>query len=145
MAKRSATEVVPGVPPLKKLQLEEIHSGPDHILDDDDDFTTNPQTPGSEAPSSPTTGVTTPRTKFPSDLKTLSCTWPGCSKTFNRPARLRDHLNSHTNSRPFKCPYADCDKDYTVDKHLKQHIKATHTNERRHVCQKEGCGRRRSH
>ena len=90
---------------------------------------------------SPNTTVTTPRARFPSDLKTLACTWPGCTKTFNRPARLRDHLNSHTNSRPFKCPYEDCDKDYTVDKHLKQHIKATHTHERRHVCQREGCGK----
>lgn len=144
MAKRSATEAGPGVPPLKKLQTEGVHLAPDLLPappDDDDVHTTAPQTPASEVPSSPTTGVTTPRTKFPSDLKTLPCTWPGCPKTFNRPARLRDHLNSHTNSRPFKCPYADCDKDYTVDKHLKQHIKATHTNERRHVCQKEGCGK----
>lgn len=54
---------------------------------------------------------------------------------------MRDHLNSHTNSRPFKCPYDDCGKDYTVDKHLKQHIKAVHTQERKHVCQREGCGK----
>lgn len=90
---------------------------------------------------SPVTVATTPRAKFPSDLKTLPCTWPGCPKTFNRPARLRDHLNSHTNSRPFKCPYDDCDKDYIEDKHLKQHIKAVHTNERKHVCLRPGCGK----
>lgn len=85
--------------------------------------------------------ATTPRAKFPSDLKTLICTWPGCAKTFNRPARLRDHLNSHTNSRPFQCPYDDCDKDYIEDKHLKQHIKAVHTHERKHICPREGCGK----
>lgn len=90
---------------------------------------------------SPVTVATTPRAKFPSDLKTLACTWPGCTKTFNRPARLRDHLNSHTNSRPFKCPYDDCDKDYIEDKHLKQHIKAAHTNERKYTCQVDGCGK----
>lgn len=87
------------------------------------------------------TGTTTPRPKFPSDLKTLACTWPDCPKTFNRPARLRDHLNSHTNSRPFKCTYVGCDKDYIEDKHLKQHVKAVHTNERNHVCPREGCGK----
>ena len=107
----------------------------------DDDFTPA-QTPSSVADAESTaTGATTPRAKFPSDLKTLSCTWPGCPKTFNRPARLRDHLNSHTNSRPFKCPYDDCDKDYIEDKHLKQHIKGTHTHERKHVCHREGCGK----
>ncbi|KJZ72917.1 hypothetical protein HIM_07680 [Hirsutella minnesotensis 3608] len=90
---------------------------------------------------SPVTAATTPRTKFPSDLKTLACTWPGCPKTFNRPARLRDHLNSHTNSRPFKCPFDGCDKDYIEDKHLKQHVKAVHTHERKYVCQRDGCGK----
>lgn len=91
------------------------------------------------AASSPATAATTPRARFPSDLKTLACTWPGCSKTFNRPARLRDHLNSHTNSRPFKCPYDGCAKDYIEDKHLKQHIKAWHTHERKYVCPRDGC------
>ena len=111
-------------------------------IDNADDDVTTAHTPSSTNDAeSPVTAVTTPRAKFPSDLKTLVCTWPGCTKTFNRPARLRDHLNSHTNSRPFKCPYDDCDKDYTVDKHLKQHIKAVHTQERKHVCQREGCGK----
>lgn len=142
MAKRSAVEDAPGPEvPFKKLHLDTSH----HLVEeqDDDDATTTAQTPTSmnDAGSPATTTATTPRAKFPSDLKTLPCTWPGCPKTFNRPARLRDHLNSHTNSRPFKCPYEDCDKDYTVDKHLKQHIKAVHTHERKHVCPREGCGK----
>lgn len=142
MAKRGADEFPPGVESLpKKLQPDFDY----HAVDepDYDDASTPAHTPDSfNDPSSPaTTTVTTPRTRFPSDLKTLPCTWPGCPKTFNRPARLRDHLNSHTNSRPFQCPYEDCDKDYTVDKHLKQHIKAVHTHERKHVCQREGCGK----
>lgn len=146
MAKRSAVEDAPGPEvPLKKLHLDPGQPRHDNEEQDDDydDVTTAAQTPTSmnEADSPATTTVTTPRAKFPSDLKTLPCTWPGCPKTFNRPARLRDHLNSHTNSRPFKCPYDDCDKDYTVDKHLKQHIKSQHTQERNHVCQKEGCGK----
>ncbi|KAJ6782068.1 hypothetical protein PWT90_03146 [Aphanocladium album] len=116
---------------------------PDPFLDAGEDDVTTVQTPSSFAGDmeSPATVATTPRAKFPSDLKTLPCTWPGCPKTFNRPARLRDHLNSHTNSRPFKCTYEGCDKDYIEDKHLKQHVKAVHTNERKHVCQREGCGK----
>ncbi|KAJ3527482.1 hypothetical protein NM208_g10682 [Fusarium decemcellulare] len=141
MSKRSAVEAAPGTPSAKK------HHGDDpddlYVDDAEDDVTTH--SPGSfnepDSPQTVNTAATTPRPKFPSDLKTLACTWPGCPKTFNRPARLRDHLNSHTNSRPFKCTYDDCDKDYIEDKHLKQHIKAVHTLERKHVCPKEGCGK----
>ncbi|KAI1271136.1 transcription factor IIIA [Xylaria sp. FL0933] len=83
-----------------------------------------------------------PARKWPSDLKTIKCTYPGCAKTFNRPARLAAHLRSHNNERPFVCPYPDCDKDYIEEKHLKQHIKGSHTAERDHVCNHEGCGKK---
>lgn len=142
--KRSAIEEASGASPTKKLHIDFTRSN----LEDIEDDQTTAQTPSSSHepdhehdPESPITAATTPRARFPSDFKTLACTWPSCPKTFNRPARLRDHLNSHTNSRPFKCPYDACDKDYTVDKHLKQHIKAVHTHERKHVCQREGCGK----
>ncbi|KAL2123882.1 hypothetical protein VTJ04DRAFT_247 [Mycothermus thermophilus] len=79
--------------------------------------------------------------KFPSDLKTIKCTWPGCTKTFNRPARLTAHLRSHTNDRPHKCPYEGCDKAYLEEKHLAQHIKGSHTHERKYVCSEPGCGK----
>lgn len=153
MSKRVAQDDADGVSPLKRLHLEDLpqdsnppapavedtpttpssaaHRDEDDDYDDDD----------GDAADSPATTATTPRARFPSDLKTLACTWPGCTKTFNRPARLRDHLNSHTNSRPFACPWPGCDKDYTVDKHLKQHVKAVHTLERKHVCPREGCGK----
>ncbi|KAF4425216.1 transcription factor IIIA [Fusarium acutatum] len=142
MSKREAAEAAIDVPPAKRL----YRGGPDDLyIDDAEDDLTSAHTPYStqdpDSPQTVNTAATTPRAKFPSDLKTLACTWPGCPKTFNRPARLRDHLNSHTNSRPFKCPYDGCEKDYIEDKHLKQHIKAVHTLERKHVCQKEGCGK----
>ncbi|KAF2964361.1 hypothetical protein GQX73_g9205 [Xylaria multiplex] len=82
-----------------------------------------------------------PARKWPSDLKTIKCTYPDCEKTFNRPARLAAHLRSHNNERPFNCPYPDCDKDYIEEKHLKQHIKGSHTAERDHTCTHEGCGK----
>ncbi|KAH8894990.1 hypothetical protein GQ53DRAFT_744407 [Thozetella sp. PMI_491] len=77
--------------------------------------------------------------KFPSDLKTIQCPEPGCSKTFNRPARLTAHLRSHSNDRPFKCKQPGCDKSYMEEKHLRQHVKGSHTQERKYVCEEPGC------
>lgn len=93
------------------------------------------------AATSINTTTTRASRRFPSDLKTISCTFAGCTKTFNRPARLAAHLRSHTNDRPFKCPYDDCDKDYLEEKHLSQHIKGSHTNDRKYNCPEPGCGK----
>ncbi|KAH6897210.1 hypothetical protein B0T10DRAFT_476314 [Thelonectria olida] len=143
MSKRSAVGLAPGAPSSKRQHAADFDD--DEYIDDPDDDVLTAETPRSvteaDSPMTANTGATTPRPKFPSDLKTLACTWPDCPKTFNRPARLRDHLNSHTNSRPFKCSYVGCDKDYIEDKHLKQHVKAVHTLERNHVCPREGCGK----
>ncbi|KAF6842881.1 hypothetical protein CMUS01_02683 [Colletotrichum musicola] len=87
------------------------------------------------------TSMTTRSRKFPSDLKTIKCTYPDCQKTFNRPARLAAHLRSHTDDRPFKCTEAGCDKDYREEKHLRQHVKGSHTQERAYACAHEGCGK----
>lgn len=97
------------------------------------------QTEPSNTSSTPLTAHSTTSRRFPSDLKTIKCSWPNCTKTFNRPARLNAHLRSHTNDRPFKCAYPECDKSFLEEKHLKQHIKGSHTGERDHVCQYPGC------
>ncbi|ERS97245.1 hypothetical protein HMPREF1624_06576 [Sporothrix schenckii ATCC 58251] len=87
----------------------------------------------SEAHTTPvTTALSTSSRRFPSDLKTIPCTWPNCPKTFNRPARLTAHLRSHTNDRPFKC--TQCPKTYLEEKHLRQHIKGSHSQERQYFC-----------
>ncbi|KAL9014276.1 MAG: hypothetical protein Q9173_001059 [Seirophora scorigena] len=39
--------------------------------------------------------------RFRSELKKHLCTYPDCSKAFNRPAKLSQHILSHTNVRPF--------------------------------------------
>src|SRR6266566_5631649 len=74
------------------------------------------QSDGDSAPSNhQSTLVTAPSTssrRFPSDLKTIQCTYPNCDRLFNRPARLTAHLRSHTNDRAFKCTYPGCKKDY---------------------------------
>ncbi|CAK7215620.1 hypothetical protein SBRCBS47491_002542 [Sporothrix bragantina] len=100
---------------------------------DDDLDSQEGHTAPSEAHTTPvTTALSTASRRFPSDLKTIPCTWPNCTKTFNRPARLTAHLRSHTNDRPFKCP--DCPKTYLEEKHLRQHIKGSHSQERQYVC-----------
>lgn len=130
--------------------------GRDHDNDNDNDSTTitsiattlqppeslSSTTAATSIPASPSRSSSTRRTrKFPSDLKTIKCTYQGCPKTFNRPARLAAHLRSHTNDRPHRCPYEGCDKTYLEEKHLAQHIKGSHTHERRYVCAEPGCGK----
>ncbi|KAL2256957.1 hypothetical protein VTK26DRAFT_839 [Humicola hyalothermophila] len=111
----------------------------------EDNISTNtigdPITPPSTAAPSTAAATTRRARRFPSDLKTIPCTYPSCPKTFNRPARLAAHLRSHVNDRPHKCPYEGCGKDYLEEKHLAQHIKGTHTHERRYACAEPGCGK----
>lgn len=83
-----------------------------------------------------TEASTTPsgRRKFPSEYKTISCTVAGCTKKFNRPARLVAHMRSHNNERPYQCTYEGCDKAYSDNKYLKSHIVSAHTKEAKFVC-----------
>jgi general transcription factor IIIA len=83
-----------------------------------------------------------PRKKFPSELKTLKCPYDGCLKSFNRQSRLETHKLVHENKRPFVCAEPGCGKDYHDKKHLTAHTKASHSNMRAHVCHWEGCGKK---
>ncbi|KAK4459507.1 hypothetical protein QBC42DRAFT_307802 [Cladorrhinum samala] len=156
--KRKATDQVGIAGPSKRSQLEPEDAEPftnledqettaestSHYNEDDESapahFSHGDQTPGATTIDS-TAASTRRNRRFPSDLKTIRCTHPGCTKTFNRPARLTAHLRSHTNDRQFRCPYPDCDKDYLEEKHLTQHIKGSHTHEKKYVCAEEGCGK----
>lgn len=91
---------------------------------------------GTETPITQTSA--SPRI-FPSQLKNIRCTYDGCDKTFNRPAKLVAHLRSHTNERPFICTHLGCNKAYLQDKHLQHHIKSSHSSERKFQCEWEGC------
>ncbi|KAH9411781.1 hypothetical protein HK407_03g05310 [Ordospora pajunii] len=50
------------------------------------------------------------------------CNVQGCGKTFTRAAKLNDHLNTHTNERPYRCDM--CEKAYMRNSHLTIHKKS---------------------
>jgi general transcription factor IIIA len=71
--------------------------------------------------------------------KKFKCTYEGCSKAFNRPIRLEDHLRSHINDRAYRCPHEGCSNTYLRLTHLNQHIKSAHTQIRDYKCTWKGC------
>ncbi|KAI6092574.1 hypothetical protein F4821DRAFT_224401 [Hypoxylon rubiginosum] len=81
-----------------------------------------------------------PAYKWPSDFKTIKCPYTGCTKTFNRPARLTAHLRSHNNERPYACKVPGCGKRYIEEKHLRQHMVGSHS-EPAHICPEPDCGK----
>ena len=94
-----------------------------------------PQNTPATTPPSSSVHEDTPRDK----QKRFACTYDNCPKAFNRPARLEEHLRSHTNDRAFKCPYKGCSKTYLRDSHLKHHVKSAHTKVRDYKCTWDGC------
>ena len=122
----------------------------DHIKSEaDDDFSDRASQVSQSASTQPTTLTQlSSRRKFPSELKTIKCTYPGCDKAYNRPARLAAHFRSHTNDRPFKCTYPegshsaerkyscaapDCGKSFLTATRLRRH-QAVHEGQERYRC-----------
>ena len=117
-----------------ELDDEEYDAVSDYVMSDpESDFEEGDKC------NTPLTTPSTPRNPRPSDRKTLSCPYNNCSKTFNRRARLNEHLRSHTNTRLFKCPH--CPKDFLRDSHMKHHVKSAHSNIRDYTCNYPGCGK----
>ncbi|XXH04995.1 subunit common to RNA polymerases I, II, and III [Hypoxylon texense] len=147
--KRKATNVTGLVnpPAVRRRQLGTYDDPgdfePDVDHEDSDDESYHASTSSSVPAHNHNTPLTpqSPAHKFPSDFKTIKCTHPGCTKTFNRPARLAAHIRSHTNERPYKCTVPGCDKDYMEEKHLRQHMKGSHSDERDYICPQPGCGK----
>lgn len=98
------------------------------------------QTPPTPTIATDATTTASGRRKFPSELKTIPCTVPGCDKMFNRLANLQAHLRSHANERPFKCERAGCDKAYSDKKHLNAHVLSAHIKAAKFTCDQCGKG-----
>jgi general transcription factor IIIA len=108
----------------------------------DDSLSQTSEESGRESDANLDTPITAPQTPLSSGRKTLHCPYEGCIKSFNRQARLTEHIRSHTNERPFQCPEDDCDKAFLRDSHLKHHIKSAHTNERDYPCTWANCDKK---
>lgn len=124
-----------------------IPEGPD-ASDSDARSDSSDSSAAAEEDSSQSTACTSltplsskPSPRFPSQLKTIHCSYPDCAKTFNRPANLAQHLRSHSNTRLFKCPHTPCPKDFLRESHLKHHIKSQHSDVRDYLCDWPGCGK----
>ncbi|XP_048775806.2 transcription factor IIIA-like isoform X2 [Ostrea edulis] len=71
------------------------------------------------------------------------CSFPGCSKTFSRPNRLKIHIRSHTGEKPFVCEEENCSKQYARAEHLKRHHEKCHQkleSPTKVRCKEAGCG-----
>ena len=54
------------------------------------------------------------------------CAVQNCGKSFDRPAKLRDHMRVHTGEKPFAC--TSCGKEFSQKKHCQVH-ELSHLND----------------
>ncbi|KAL4904571.1 hypothetical protein BDW74DRAFT_154165 [Aspergillus multicolor] len=140
--KRSSSGDYPSPKRLQKQAADET----DPIYEEphsDDDYSPDDASVTSSLHDTPATPFSTTSTsvRYPSELKTHRCPFEGCTKAFNRPARLQEHLRSHNNERLFSCTYEGCDKTFLRASHLNHHVKSAHTGIRDYVCDRPGCGK----
>ena len=57
-----------------------------------------------------------------------------CGKSFTYHNTLKLHKLHHAGERPFKCTVPNCGKSYLSSSHLKGHITAVHSGEKKFVC-----------
>ncbi|CAA7268715.1 unnamed protein product [Cyclocybe aegerita] len=48
---------------------------------------------------------------------------PTCFKRFNRPSSLRIHANTHTGATPFRCPWPNCGREFSVNSNMRRHYR----------------------
>lgn len=76
----------------------------------------------------------------PSRQKRLPCPYDDCTRAFNRPSLLDEHIRSHTGDRPFPCLHPGCDSAFQRQWHLDRHVKLQHSGSS-YTCPHEGCGK----
>ncbi|XP_074320625.1 transcription factor IIIA-like [Silene latifolia] len=78
------------------------------------------------------------------------CPVDDCNASYRRKDHLNRHLIQH-DGKLFKCPADNCTKEFTIHGNIARHLKEfhegkpgptdVHEEEKRHICQKTGCGK----
>lgn len=74
------------------------------------------------------------------DGKGHACPVPDCNVVCAKAYKLKLHMLSHSEERPFKCPHEGCDWAFSTSYKLKRHMRG-HTGEKPFLCPHEGCGK----
>lgn len=60
------------------------------------------------------------RSSAKGSIRILICST--CGKMFRNPSHLRDHVRTHSQSKPFQCPFPNCKKAFAQNSNLKKHL-----------------------
>jgi uncharacterized Zn-finger protein len=55
------------------------------------------------------------------DSPQLPCQFPGCRKSFVKPAHLRRHMVTHSDARPYACNFPGCTQAFKLAEGLSRH------------------------
>ena len=68
----------------------------------------------------------------------LRCLYDDCYKTFNKRSSLFSHLNAHLGLKTVKCTWPGCSFSTDYDANLCKHIKCKHRGIKEYICERCG-------
>ncbi|XP_026159275.1 general transcription factor IIIAa [Mastacembelus armatus] len=74
----------------------------------------------------------------PTPHRLYICSFPSCSKTYNKQWKLDAHLCVHTGVKPYACEHDGCSKSFCSPYHLSRH-ELTHSRVKPFLCTVDGC------
>jgi len=71
-------------------------------------------------------------------LRTYSCNYPNCTKTFRYRSEITRHMVTHSDQRPYLCPYNRCNRGFKRLDALATHVRL-HTGDKPFKCPVGSC------